>query len=179
MLRPSLLVVVVLYRSCLEKKLFIVSHRKASLHSVWQPWDKQCSAKKLLGLDRACEETGSPARKAYASLFVCFNGECSVWHFANSAFWTSGFFSLDTFYFFDLLSSVQMWWDKQLWKVNHIVSLDKSQQFIHPKLLYMSGYFIEVVLKSTAMQFRVHLSLDSCVYSIAVGKWLLRRAVGR
>lgn len=95
------------------------------------------------------------------------------------------FFSQDTFYFlfyfilyFDLLSSVQMW-DKQLWRVNHIVSLDKSQQFIHPKLLYMSGYFIEVVLKSTAMQFRVRLSLDSCVYSIAVGKSLLRRAIGR
>lgn len=80
------MLVIVLYR-CLEKKLFIVSHRKPSLHSVWTSLGiSSAGLRNYWGWIGPVQRQESPAGKACASLFVCFIGECSSWHFANSAF---------------------------------------------------------------------------------------------
>lgn len=68
-----------------EETVHSQSQKGFAAQCVNKPWAKQCWAKKLLGMDRACEDTGVSSKEDLC-LFVCFIGECSAWHFAKSAF---------------------------------------------------------------------------------------------
>lgn len=53
-----------------EETVHSQSQKGFAAQCVDKPWAKQCWAKKLLGMDRACEDTGVSSKEDLC-LFVC------------------------------------------------------------------------------------------------------------
>lgn len=53
-----------------EETVHIQSHKGFTAQCVDKPLDKQCLAKKVLGIERACEETGVSSKEGLC-FFVC------------------------------------------------------------------------------------------------------------